>query len=69
MITSSGIRRSFKDEVLPAMIDLDEEEAISFDLATEASINLADDEQLIRQMIQAGFEGVFCRYETPMTGL
>jgi radical SAM superfamily enzyme YgiQ (UPF0313 family) len=36
-----------------------------FDLATEASINLADDEQLIRQMIQAGFEGVFVGIETP----
>ena len=36
-----------------------------FDFSTEASINLADDEPLMRQMIRAGFDSVFVGIETP----
>lgn len=60
-----GNKKVLKDQVLPAMIDWMKKRRHPFDLATEASINLADDEQLIRQMIQAGFEGVFVGIETP----
>lgn len=60
-----GNKKVLKDEILPAMIDWMKKRRYPFDLATEASINLADDEQLIRQMIQAGFEGVFVGIETP----
>ncbi|MGD0231741.1 MAG: DUF4070 domain-containing protein [Syntrophorhabdales bacterium] len=47
------------------MIDWMKKRRYPFDLSTEASINLADDEDLIRQMIRAGFEGVFVGIETP----
>ena len=60
-----GNKKILKDEVLPAMIDWMKKRRYPFDLATEASINLADDEELIRQMIRAGFEGVFVGIETP----
>ena len=36
-----------------------------FFLNTEASINLADDEQLMKLMVKAGFEAVFIGIETP----
>ena len=60
-----GNKKLLKDHVLPAMIDWMKIKRYPFDLATEASINLADDEHLIRQMIRAGFEGVFIGIETP----
>ncbi len=60
-----GNKKKLKDLVLPAMIAWMKKRRYPFDLATEASINLADDEGLIRQMIQAGFEGVFVGIETP----
>ncbi len=60
-----GNRKVLKDDVLPAMIEWMKKRRYPFDLATEVSINLADDEQLMRQMIQAGFEGVFVGIETP----
>ena len=42
------------------MIDWMKKRRYPFDMSTEASINLADDEDLIRQMIQAGFEEDLC---------
>ena len=60
-----GSKKALKESVLPAMIDWMKKRRYPFDLATEASINLADDEDLIRQMIRAGFEGVFVGIETP----
>jgi radical SAM superfamily enzyme YgiQ (UPF0313 family) len=60
-----GNKRKLKENVLPAMIDWMKRRRYPFDLATEASINLADDEMLMRQMIRAGFESVFVGIETP----
>ncbi len=60
-----GNKKKLKESVLPAMIDWMKRKRYPFDLATEASINLVDDEDLIRQMIRAGFEGVFVGIETP----
>lgn len=60
-----GNKKKLKTDVLPAMIDWMKKRRYPFDFATEASINLADDEDLIRQMIRAGFEGVFVGIETP----
>lgn len=60
-----GNKSKLKESVLPAMIAWMKKRRYPFDLATEVSINLADDEDLIRQMIRAGFEDVFVGIETP----
>jgi radical SAM superfamily enzyme YgiQ (UPF0313 family) len=60
-----GNKRKLKEHVLPAMIDWMKRRRYPFDLSTEASINLADDEELMRQMIRAGFDSVFIGIETP----
>jgi len=60
-----GNKKRLKDEVLPAMIEWMKRKRYPFDFSTEASINLADDEDLMRQMIRAGFESVFVGIETP----
>jgi radical SAM superfamily enzyme YgiQ (UPF0313 family) len=60
-----GNKRKLKEQVLPAMIDWMKRRRYPFDFSTEASINLADDEQLMRQMIRAGFDSVFIGIETP----
>jgi radical SAM superfamily enzyme YgiQ (UPF0313 family) len=60
-----GNKKKLKDNVLPAMIDWMKKRRHPFGLSTEASVNLADDEELMRQMIRAGFESVFVGIETP----
>ncbi len=60
-----GNKRKLREQVLPAMIEWMKKRRYPFDLATEASIDLVDDEELIRQMVRAGFEGVFVGIETP----
>ena len=53
-----------KTELLPALIEWRQDKrGISFH--TEASINLADDEQLLQMMVEAGFNKVFIGIETP----
>lgn len=59
-----GNKKSIKTELLPALIKWQKDNvAISFH--TEVSINLADDEQLMQLMVEAGFETVFIGIETP----
>jgi radical SAM superfamily enzyme YgiQ (UPF0313 family) len=60
-----GNKKKLKEHVLPAIIDWMKKRRRPFDFSTEASINLADDETLIRQMIRAGFDSVFVGIETP----
>ncbi|MBP7460449.1 MAG: DUF4070 domain-containing protein [Candidatus Delongbacteria bacterium] len=60
-----GNKGKLKKEVLPAIIDWMEKRQHPFTFSTEASINLADDEQLMRLMVQAGFDAVFVGIETP----
>ena len=60
-----GNKRKLKSEILPAIIEWMEERKHPFSLLTEASINLADDEELMRLMIEAGFETVFVGIESP----
>jgi radical SAM superfamily enzyme YgiQ (UPF0313 family) len=60
-----GNKRVLKDEVLPAIIEWQEARNHPFQLLTEASINLADDEELMTLMVKAGFDSVFVGIETP----
>ncbi len=57
-------KRQLKEEILPALIAWrrDKQAGTYF---TEASINLADDEELMDMMAAAGFKSVFVGIETP----
>ena len=59
-----GNQRILRTELLPALSEWRKDKAgVTF--TTEASINLADDEALMQQMVAAGFTTVFVGIETP----
>ena len=59
-----GNQKALKTELLPALIEWQKHKGrMSF--YTEASINLADDPQLMQMMVEAGFNMVFVGIETP----
>ena len=60
-----GNKNKLKAEILPAIIQWRAEKKRSFTFNTEASINLADDDELLHLMIEAGFGTVFVGIETP----
>jgi len=60
-----GNKRKLKKEILPVIIEWAEGRKYPFALSTEASINLADDEELMQLMVKAGFTTVFVGIETP----
>ncbi len=60
-----GNRRKLKSEILPALIEWRQRRRDPFSLNTEASINLADDEELMNLMVRAGFSVVFVGIESP----
>ena len=59
-----GNKRALKEELLPALIQW-QKGRHGTPFFTEASINLADDEGLMRLMVEAGFDQVFVGIETP----
>ena len=59
-----GNKKQIKSEVLPALIEW-RKGKIGMPFSTEASINLADDSELMRLMVEAGFDTVFVGIETP----
>jgi len=59
-----GNKRFLKDDLLPALIQWQRHHR-GIPLSTEASINLADDDELMRLMVEAGFHRVFVGIETP----
>ena len=60
-----GNKRALKTDLLPALIAWQERRRSGMPFYTEASINLADDDELMRLMVDAGFDGVFVGIETP----
>ena len=60
-----GNRRFLKNNLLPKLINWMQERKYPFKFITEASINLADDNTLMNQMIKSGFSTVFVGIETP----
>lgn len=59
-----GNKSSVK-EMLPALITWQKEHNYPFTFTTEASVNLADDEELMGMMSRANFHKVFLGIETP----
>ena len=62
-----GNKREIKSELLPALIEW-RKGKVGMPFNTEASINLADDGELLSLMTQAGFDTVFVGIETPNEG-
>ena len=59
-----GNKRCLKSELLPALIKW-QKDKVGIPFQTQASINLADDQELMGMMVQAGFRTVFIGIETP----
>lgn len=59
-----GNKKYLKEEILPALIKWRRDKT-GFNFITEASINLADDAELMTLMTEAGFVDVFIGIETP----
>ena len=57
--------RKLKEELLPALITWMKEKKYPFSFFTQASLELVDDEELMRLMVRAGFDSVFVGIETP----
>lgn len=53
-------------QFMPALIEWSRAKAFPFSYITEASVNLAEDDALLRQMQTAGFRRVFLGIETPV---
>ena len=60
-----GNKKKLKSDVLPALVKWSKERKHPFKFITEASINLADDEELMTLMADAGFYSIFVGIETP----
>ena len=60
-----GNKVKLKKEILPAIAEWMDKRKSPFFLNTEASINLADDDNLMKLMVRAGFEAVFIGIESP----
>ena len=51
--------------MLPYVIHCMKEHDYPFELFTEVSVNIADDDELVHLMVEAGFDRVFIGLETP----
>ena len=60
-----GNKHKLKNEILPAITRWSVTRGKPFSFMTEASINLADDQELMNAMVQAGFDTVFVGIESP----
>ena len=62
-----GNKRKLKSDLLPALIDWSKQWDYPFNFMTETSINLAEDEELLNLMVDAGFDSAFIGIESPNT--
>jgi radical SAM superfamily enzyme YgiQ (UPF0313 family) len=60
-----GNKQKLKEEILPAITGWMKAHRNPFVFLTETSINLADDDELMEMMVNAGFNDVFVGIETP----
>lgn len=60
-----GGKRKVKEEILPDLIEWQKAHNYPFYFYTQVSINLADDEELMDLMVNAGFNSVFIGIKTP----
>jgi radical SAM superfamily enzyme YgiQ (UPF0313 family) len=60
-----GNKVKIKTEILPAMILWMQKHHYPFVFSTESTINIADDEELMRLMVLAGFNTIFVGIESP----
>lgn len=60
-----GNKRVLKKELLPALIDWQRRQKYGFYFATQLTINVVDDEELMTMLADAGFRNVFIGIETP----
>ena len=60
-----GNKKKLKKYILPAVAGWMEKKKHPFSSITQASIELADDEELMQLMVKAGFDTVFVGIETP----
>lgn len=60
-----GNKRKLKEEILPALIQWQKEKKFPYHFLTEVSINLADDDELIKLMADAAFFSIFIGIESP----
>ncbi len=60
-----GNKKQLKENLLPVIIHWMERNKYPFSFTTEASVNLADDPELLHLMARAGFHNIFVGIETP----
>ena len=60
-----GNTKKLKQVILPDLENWGRQHGFPFTFYTQTSINLADDEELIKLMVRVGFESVFIGIETP----
>ncbi len=60
-----GQRNTVKEQLLPAMKKWGEEHQYPFTFNIQVSINLADEEEIMSRMTEAGFNSAFIGIETP----
>lgn len=59
-----GNKRSLRTELLPALIEWQKDKR-EMSFSTQVTIDLADDGDLVQEMVEAGFDAVFVGIETP----